>query len=80
MSGSAAAVIVIPIMGFVALGFLLGLVLWASRDPAGKDHGARPRWNVTGGAFRGDPRQQTPHRDAEPPETAAYHSGGERSG
>ena len=81
MTGSAIAVIVIPVVGFVAVGIMIGLVLLASRRPA-KDRGLRPRRNVAGGAFRGDPRQVTPHRDAEPPEAAGYRGGGrdERNG
>jgi hypothetical protein len=69
-------VIVIPIVAFAALGFWLGSVLYASRNPGGRDHGRRPRWNVAGGAFRGDPRQQAPHRDEVPPETAGYEQAG----
>lgn len=72
MSGSTAAIIAIPIVAFFALGVMLGLVMWASREPAGKDHGVRPRWDVSGGTFRGDPRQQTPRRDAAPPEAEKY--------
>lgn len=72
MSGSPLAVIVIPIVTFAALGLLIGIVLWASRRPGGKEHRARPRWNVAGGAFRGDPRQVVPTRDEEPPEAAAW--------
>jgi hypothetical protein len=72
MTGSGLAVIVVPIVAFLALGIWLSAVMYAARNPGGTDRGERPRWNVTGGTFRGDPRQQTPHRDAEPPEAVAY--------
>lgn len=78
MTGSGLAVIVVPVVAFLALGIWLGAVMYASQHPGGTDHGERPRWNVTGGTFRGDPRQQTPHRDAEPPEAAAYQGEQER--
>ena len=68
MSGSVLADILIPVVAIVALAGFIGLVMYASRNPAGKDSGQRSRWTVSGGTFRGDPRQQTPHRDAMPPE------------
>ena len=46
-----------------------GLVVWitgvfrAARHPGGGRGGA-PRRKITGGIFRGDPRQQMPRRDA----------------
>ena len=71
MSGSVTAAIVIPIVALPALALLIVPVMWASRDPSGKDSGQRSRRAVSGGTFRGDPRQQTPHRDAVPPEALA---------
>ena len=71
MSGSVAASIVIPIVALLALALLIVPVMWASRDPSGKDSGQRSRRAVSGGTFRGDPRQPTPHRDAVPPEALA---------
>ena len=71
MSGSVLADILIPVVAFVALAVFIGLVLYASRSPAGKDSAQRPRWTVSGGIFRGDPRQQTPRRDDPPPEASA---------
>ncbi len=68
MSGSVMADILIPVVGIVALAVMTGAVLLAARNPAGKDSGQRSRWTVSGGTFRGDPRQQMPHRDAVPPE------------
>jgi hypothetical protein len=55
----------------VALAVMIGAVLLAARNPSGKDRGQRSRWTVSGGTFRGDPRQQMPHRDAVPPEALA---------
>lgn len=71
MSGSVLADILIPVVAFVALAVFIGLVLYADRNPAGKDTGQRSRWSVSGGTFRGDPRQQTPRRDDPPQETSA---------
>jgi hypothetical protein len=68
MSGSVLADILIPVVAIAALAVLIGAVLYAVRHPAGKDSGQRSRWTVSGGTFRGDPRQQMPHRDAVPPE------------
>jgi hypothetical protein len=68
MSGSVLADILIPVVAFVALTAFIGPVLYAARNPAGQDSGWRPQWNVSGGIFRGDPRQQMPRRDAPPPE------------
>ncbi|MGE5135958.1 MAG: hypothetical protein ACM32E_23990 [Gemmatimonadota bacterium] len=77
MSGSLLAIIVIPIVVFLALFGWLAAVLYANRHPGGREPGARPRWHVTGGAFQGDPRQLMPHRDAVPPEAAAYEGSGD---
>jgi hypothetical protein len=81
MSGSVAADIVVPVVGLLALLVLIGPVMWASRDPSGKGSGQRSRRAVSGGTFRGDPRQQVPHRDAVPPEALARedrNAGGDR--
>ena len=72
MSGSLLAIIIIPIAALLALFAWVGAVLYASRRPGGREHGARPRWDVSGGTFRGDARQVTPRRDATPPDAAAY--------
>ena len=71
MSGSVLADILIPVVAFGGLAVFIGLVMHASRDPAGKDSGQRSGWTVSGGTFRGDPRQQMPHPDAVPPEARA---------
>ncbi|HEV3287618.1 MAG TPA: hypothetical protein VG123_01360 [Streptosporangiaceae bacterium] len=81
MSGSMAADIVVPVVALLALLVLIGPVMWASRDPSGKGSGQRSRRAVSGGTFRGDPRQQMPHRDAGPPEALAregQNAGGDR--
>ena len=46
-----------------------GLVVWISGVFRAEKHpetgrGGSPQRKVTGGVFRGDPRQQVPHRDA----------------
>ena len=71
MSGSVMAAIVIPVVALPALALLIVPVMWASRDPSGKGAGPPSRRAVSGGTFRGDPRQQTPRRDAVPPEVLA---------
>ena len=81
MSGSPAAAIVVPVVALLALLVLIVPVMWASRDPSGKGSGQRSRRAVSGGTFRGDPRQQMPHRDAVPPEALARegrNAGGDR--
>jgi hypothetical protein len=71
MSGSVTADIVIPVVAMLALLVLIIPVMWASRDPSGKGSAQHSRRAVSGGTFRGDPRQQTPHRDTVPPEALA---------
>jgi len=81
MSGSPAAAIVVPVVALLALLVLIVPVMWASRDPSGKGSGQRSRRAVSGGTFRGGPRQQTPHRDAAPPAALARegrNDGGDR--
>jgi hypothetical protein len=71
MSGSVMAAIVIPVVALPALALLIVPVMWASRDPSGKGSVQPSRRAVSGGTFRGDPRQQAPRRDAVPPEALA---------
>ena len=71
MSGSVEAAIVIPVVALLAMLLLIVPVMWASRDPSGKGSVQPSRRAVSGGTFRGDPRQQMPHRDAVPPEALA---------
>ena len=80
MSGSVTADIVIPVVAMLALLVLIVPVMWASRDPSGKGSVQPSRRAVSGGTFRGDPRQQMPRRDAVPPEAVArqgQHNGGD---
>ena len=71
MSGSVQAAIVIPVVALLAMLLLIVPVMWASRDPSGKGSVQPSRRAVSGGTFRGDPRQQMPHGDAVPPEAVA---------
>ena len=70
MSGSTVAIIVVPIVVAVCLAVWLFLVFRADRKPHGSGRGEAPDRSVTGGVFRGDPRQWSPRRDATPPEAA----------
>ena len=63
MTTSALGIVIIVIV------VAAGLVVWLSGVFRAEKHpetgrGGAPRRNVTGGIFRGDPRQQMPHRDA----------------
>ena len=63
MTTSALGIVIIVIV------VAAGLVVWISGVFRAEKHpetgrGGAPRRKVTGGIFRGDPRQQTPHRDA----------------
>ena len=70
MSGSVQAVIVIPIVVAAGLFVFIWMVFHADRHPQ-QGRGGAPNRTVTGGIFRGDPRQQTPHREAPPKEAVA---------
>jgi hypothetical protein len=64
MSGSLLAIILIPIVALALIGVWITVVLRnASRRPPSHGPGSEPRQRVAGGVFRGDPRQQMPHRD-----------------
>ena len=71
MSGSVLAQIVIPVVALVALVVFIALVMFADKIPLGGNSGQRSRSAVSGGTFRGDPRQQMPGRDDTPPEVLA---------
>jgi hypothetical protein len=63
MTTSALGIVIIVIV------VAAGLVVWISGVFRAEKHpetgrGGSPRRKVTGGVFRGDPRQQMPHRDA----------------
>jgi hypothetical protein len=57
-----ATVIIVAVVGVGLVAFVYS-VFHAERHPEPGRGGAPPR-KITGGIFRGDPRQQTPHRDA----------------
>jgi hypothetical protein len=76
MSGSIVALIVIPIVIAVCLVVWIGMVFHASRHPE-PGRGGAPDRAVTGGIFRGDPRQWSPRRDA-PAEQPEEAGGGSR--
>lgn len=63
MSGSTLALIIIPIVIAGCLTFWISMVFHAERHP-GTGRGGVPDREVTGGIFRGDPRQWSPRRDA----------------
>ncbi len=65
MSGSLAAIIIIPIVVLALIAVWVTIVLRAAgRRPASHGPGKEPEQPVAGGIFRGDRRQQMPHRDA----------------
>jgi hypothetical protein len=76
MSGSPLAAIVIPIVVTAGLFDFVALVLHADRHPR-PGRGGAPDRDITGGIFRGDPRQQMPRRDA-PAKAAASQRGHRR--
>jgi hypothetical protein len=64
MTGSTLGFILIPVVVAVCLAIWISSVFHAERKPGpGRPTKATDR-DVTGGIFRGDPRQQMPHRDA----------------
>jgi hypothetical protein len=75
VDGSTAAVIVIPIVLAVTLFVWLTMVFHAARHPEPGRRGGVPDRDITGGIFRGDPRQMSPRRDAPPRQTAAARVG-----
>jgi hypothetical protein len=66
MTGSTLAVIIIPIVVAVALFVWIMMVFHADRHPTPGQRGEAPDRDITGGIFHGDPRQQSPTRDAPP--------------
>jgi hypothetical protein len=63
MTASLWATVIIVIVVMAALFVFVYSVFHAERHP-GSGRGGAPKRKVTGGIFRGDPRQQTPRRDA----------------
>lgn len=63
MSGSTLGIVLIVIVAAAGLAVWLTAVFHAERHPE-TGRGGAPRRKISGGIFRGDPRQQTPRRDA----------------
>jgi hypothetical protein len=63
MTTSSLATIIIVIVVAAGLVVWLTAVFHAERHPE-PGRGGAPRRKITGGVFRGDPRQQMPRRDA----------------
>ncbi len=63
MTTSALGIVIIVIVVAAGLVVWISAVFHAERHP-GTGRGGAPRRKITGGIFRGDPRQQTPRRDA----------------
>jgi hypothetical protein len=63
MTTSSLATIIIVIVVAAGLVVWLTAVFHAERHPE-PGRGGAPRRKITGGIFRGDPRQQMPRRDA----------------
>jgi hypothetical protein len=64
MSGSTLGIVLIVIVTAAGLVVWLTAVFRAERHPGHTGRGGAPRRKITGGIFRGDPRQQMPRRDA----------------
>lgn len=63
MTASSVATVIIVIVVVAGLFVFIASVFHAERHPnPGRD--SVPKRKITGGIFRGDPRQQTPRRDA----------------
>jgi hypothetical protein len=63
MTTSALGTVIIVIVVAAGLVVWISSVFRAERHP-GTGRGGTPRRKITGGIFRGDPRQQMPRRDA----------------
>jgi hypothetical protein len=64
MTTSALGIVIIVIVVAVGLVVWISAVFHAERHPEPGRRGGSPRRKITGGIFRGDPRQQMPRRDA----------------
>jgi hypothetical protein len=64
MTTSALGTVIIVIVVAVALAVWITGVFRAEKHPKTTGRGSTPRRKITGGIFRGDPRQQMPRRDA----------------
>jgi hypothetical protein len=63
MTTSTLGTVIIVIVVAAGLAVWISTVFHAERHP-GTGRGGAPRRKITGGIFRGDPRQQMPRRDA----------------
>ncbi len=63
MTTSTLGTVIIVIVVAAGLAVWISAVFHAERHP-GTGRGGAPRRKITGGIFRGDPRQQVPRRDA----------------
>jgi hypothetical protein len=63
MTTSTLGIVIIVIVVAAGLAVWISAVFHAERHP-GTGRGGAPRRKITGGIFRGDPRQQMPRRDA----------------
>ena len=63
MTTSALGIVIIVIVVAAGLVVWISAVFRAERHPE-PGRGGAPRRKITGGIFRGDPRQQMPRRDA----------------
>lgn len=80
MSGSLAAVVIIPIVTVLVIAVWIAAVWRAGkRRPERHGPGKEPSRQVVGGIFRGDRRQFMPNR-YEPPPEAGDHSKAAQSG
>lgn len=64
MNTSSMAIGIIVAVVAVCLAVWITAVFRAEKHPEPGRRGAAPRRKITGGVFRGDPRQQMPRRDA----------------
>jgi hypothetical protein len=64
MTGSTLGIVLTVVVAAVCLTVWITAVFRAERHPEPAGRGAAARRRITGGIFRGDPRQQMPRRDA----------------
>ena len=64
MTTSTLGIVIIVIVVAAGLVVWISAVFHAERHPETTGRGGAPRRKITGGIFRGDPRQQMPRRDA----------------
>jgi hypothetical protein len=64
MTTSTLGIVLIVVVVAIGLAVWISAVFRAERHPEPGRRGAAPRRKITGGIFRGDPRQQMPRRDA----------------